>query len=259
MTSYAATDCAAEQGTEQWGYSRETGKIEASVTLRCAATDVGDLVDDLIADAECPFVPGSNKPIAVSVSVTGEAPDGTITGQMNDYEDALVKVKYGFLDYEDTTQVGVKVIERLTPNTKVKELDYRNFRWAAADGDPLRPSEAPGRIETDLMFTRKLVGLTTPFHVDTIGLIGYVNLNAYVSDSLGLTFAAETLLYLDPDFGREQDVDGESATYTQTWAINRNGWNKIWREETQSFQSMYNVTGGLYKTYPTDAMTNILF
>ena len=264
MSVYSTIDCAARFGTEKFDVDDTTGRVTASVVLECQFDDLDDLIEDLLLNNRtAPFVPWTNKPIALKTGIVfdGIDEDDPATAQGNNYKDALVTVQYGYPDIEDTGTSGIKVAESLKPSTQVIELDYRQFRWSSQTGEPIRPAEAPGKIETKIGFERKLYNVPTPISANAIDWIGSVHNASYVSYALGFTFAAETLLYLDPSFGRTIDYSGdEAANYTQNWMINPNGWNKFWRASTAAWEEMWHAeNASAVKIYPPVNMTSILF
>ena len=264
MSIYSTVSCAARRGTEKFELDDESGKMTASVVLECDVDDVDDLVEDLfLNNREAPFVPWTAKPIALRAGVIFDGLDDVTptTGQCNNYKDCLVSVSYGYPDIDDTNTSGIKVQESLKPQTQVIELDYRAFRWASQTGIPILPAEAPGKIDTKIGLERKLFNLPLPLSFDTLSLIGSVNDAVYNSYSLGFAFGAETLLYLDPSFGRTVDYSGDpAANYTQNWMINPNGWNKFWRGETNTWEEIYHIgSTTAIKIYPVQDLTGILF
>lgn len=266
MTVYSSVACSAENGSEQWDYDDLTRQITASVILRCAVADIDALVSDLFQNNRAaPFVPHALPPIAKRVGVSYQNLDRTTPtiDQSNNWTDALISVSYGYPEKTDTTSNGIKVSEEVVPHTQVTELDYRDFRWAGQTGDPLRPAEAPGKINVRIGLTRKLYGLSLPIPFSTISLAGSCNQAAYSSPTLGFNFGAETLLYLDPKLDRTFDLNagsGDGVNYTQNWMINPNGWNKFYREETNSWEQIYHVGSvSPHKTYPVADLSSILF
>lgn len=263
MTTYSSVACSAEANTEQWEVDDITGKITASVVLRCDGSLEQSLVADLLVNNRvCPFVPYANKPVALRTGVTYETldPDTPSSGQSNLYQDALVTVQYGFWDVEESGG-GFKVSDTLEPQTDTIPLDHRRFRWGSQTGAPLTPEEAPGRVSTRINLVRKIFGIpgTIPFTV--LSKIGRVNEVAYTSPTLGFTFAAETLLYLDPKLDKTIESSGTPVTnYTQVWAINPNNWNMIWRAETGQYERIWDISSGTaHDIYTKDSFADILF
>jgi hypothetical protein len=99
--------------------------------------------------------------------------------------------------------------------------------------------EAPVRILRTLNIIRtryKLTALPTEYLTCLAG----VNSLAYASSILGLTFAAETLMFQPGGTSRTFTNLGASGwTATAKFCFNPNGWNKYWRAETQSFEYAY--------------------
>lgn len=263
MTTYSVIPCSAEANTEQWEVDEQSGQITASVVLRCDGSQEANLVTDLLANNRvCPFVPFTNKPVALRTGVTYETldPDTPSSNQSNLYQDALVTVQYGFWDVDDSAG-GFKVSDSLEPQTDTIPLDHRRFRWGSQTGAPLTPEEAPGRVSTRINLVRKIFGITSSIPFTVLSKIGRVNETAYTSPTLGFTFGAETLLYLDPKLDKTISPNGDNVrNYTQVWAINPNNWNMIWRAETGQYERIWDISSGTaHDIYTKDSFSDILF
>lgn len=250
MSLYSSVDCDEEYGTakESWNID----DVSMSVTLRCAWADRYDLVDDLLGNGRTwPHGSFTNAPRAQSASIAPDKTAYTATGQCIVYNDALVTVTYG-TEHEDL------VSESLEPTADFITLDWRRFRWSSDVGDPLIEGEAPGKLRRGLNIVRTLYKIATP-PTQLLTQIGNVNPSTYTSSLLGLSFAAETLLFTPPTMSRTIRTDG-----TEGWTINMKfmykpeTWNKYWRAKTSSYEHIYNGTG-VYRSYALGNFSDLLF
>ncbi len=165
------------------------------------------------------------------------------------YSHAIITVT--FSTPTPTTPVVVDNIlttQSIEPNAEFVTLDHTEFRWGSAAGPELNPNESPGKLNIGFDYVLTQRGLeTVPFHVLTYP--GSVNGAAFFASLLGLTFAAETLLYNPPT------VTPGSATGTWNvayrFSYRQSGWNKFWRVESRIEESIFHTDGSEYKSYPT--------
>lgn len=251
MTTYSpAVTCYEEHGSVSESF--KLGEWTAEVTLRVAWNLRYALVNDLLSNKR-PFPHGSYSvlPQAHAAVITPFPGAGATSGQGLDYEDALVKVSY-------SSKAKDLISEELEPTVQFRKEDYKRFRWGAADGDPLVEAEAPGTLVRGLNIVRTYYQLTT-IHTDFLTLIGSCNNAIYSSVLLGLTFAAETLLYHPPVVSRTITTAGSDGyTLKAKYTYKAGGWNHYWRQKTQSFEQIYDVNGDVYESYPPADFSNIL-
>lgn len=240
----AVVTCAEEHDTAQEGYDVDGGPT-ASVTLRCAWADRWDLVADIVGGSlPWPHFTGTYPPLARSAGVKPVPTHYTAVDQSIVYPEALVTVNYS------TKNVDL-VSESLDPTVEFLTLDFKRFRWASASGDPLIEAEAPGRLMRGLTLTRKYSRIAGPLPATILTECGKVNTAAYASSLLGLTFAAETLLYTPPHLDRTIKSDGDEGwNITFKFMYLPQTWNKFWRAKTQAYESIYIAGGALYRNYP---------
>lgn len=257
MGIYSTVDCAEENAQVTENADIENGWA-ASVTLRCAWTDRHALVADILGTGRTyPNTAFLNPPQAASAAI--KPPDGdcgTTTGQSINYAYALVTI-----NYSNNVQGGEDLVsESLEPTVEFMTEDHRRFRWGAANGDPLLENEAPGRQFHSLNLVRTLYNVTSmPSAVRSA--MGGVNNATYSSALLGLSWAAETLLYHPPNLSRVIKTDGTDGwTLTMKFQDKPEGWNKYWRAKTQSYESIFLADGGgQYKSYPPKSFASLLF
>lgn len=252
---YSTVPCAEEYQSATSQHDTLTGKVTASVTLRCYFNDREALVADILGNRRVwPKWSGANAPVATT-AVVRDAPGTYATvGQLITPGNSLVTVNYGTLEHAAVGAFDV-VSESIEPAAEFQTLDYRNFRWGATDGPPLKKGEEPGKLNVKVMLTRRIFKVPLPLHALVMSAIGSCNLASYASPLLGITFAAETLLYMEPSIERTLNSSGvSSVNLTQKWMFNPNGWNKYWRAETESWSFIYPINrtagGAAYKSYP---------
>jgi hypothetical protein len=255
MTKWSPTIAAREvhaSVTENWG----ADEITASVELQLPWANRHALVFDLIGNArEWPHGSFTAKPRAVSAVISPFSAFYTTDGdeELMTYEDAFVTVNYSSAQGEDL------LAESLEPTAEFFPLDHKRFRWSAVDGDPLAENEAPGKLIRGLNIVRtffKVAALST----DLLDLVGTVNDGALVTPLLGLTFAAETLLYTPPNLSRTIKTDGTGFAWNVTMKHNYKPqtWNKFWRSKTEAWEEIVDYeTGAVYKNYPPEDHSGI--
>ncbi len=251
MATYSpVVTCYEEHGTQH--ENKTADDWTASVTLRCAWTSRHSLVNDIVGNRRAwPHSGYGTVPLAQSAAIVPCPAKYTVSGQSCEYDDALVTVNYGILRLD-------LISESLEPSVEFRQLDYRNFRWASASGDPLIEGEAPGKLVRSLALVRNYYNLTS-LHSDLLTLPGKVNQAAYVSSLLGLTFPIETLLFAPGPMSRTITTAGSSGWNLQLkFSYNPNTWNKFWRASYQSWDSIYIAGGAIYRNYPLGDFSNWL-
>jgi hypothetical protein len=172
------------------------------------------------------------------------------------YIDALVSV--GYSSGEETDFIS----ESLEPTVEFVTLDYKNFRWGAANGDEVKEGEAPGKLVRSLSLVRTIYHLAS-IPTDVLDLVGSVNDTAYASTLLGLTFPAETMLFSPPSMDRTITTAGTKGwNLAMRWMYKPETWNKFWnaRANPAAYQRMYTVDPGtVYNSYPLEDHSNLLY
>lgn len=240
--AYSSVACTEVHGTAIEDYSIEGG-AQCSVTLKVAAADKDSLVADLLANQNAwpQLSAWTSPPRAYAATVTPHATNSPADGQVYIWDEYLVAVKYST---DPTRQL---YSEELEPTAEFVRLDHRYFRWAS--GAPLSDGEAPGLLRKSLNLTRTYFqAAAVPAEVLTG--IGKVHNANYTSTSLGLTFAAETLLFLPNPVQRQVSTAGSSGfNYAVKFAYKPETWNKFYRANTNSYESIYDLAGSVVKPY----------
>ena len=235
--------------------------FSATMRLMCAWDVRNTLAAGIMAErAPYPRIPAtgayprSATPAPFPAKLTQAAVWGA--GTLADYESAIVTVEY------DTNGPNEDLIsESLTPNAEFMTLDHEGFKWTGEEGDDLTENEAAGKLVRG--FDYNLTFHQAPFIPSAVlTLPGYVNDVAVDSYTLGLTFAAETLLFSPCTTSRRT-----TALMVEAWELpykfsyRATGWNKHWRKTggdgTGGWESIYQfvITAGFsgwveYKNYP---------
>ncbi len=244
--------CFEEFGTQKENLNVATSP-EASVTLRCAWADRHALVQDLLANQR-PWPNGTavNPPLAQRAAIKTFDTAYTVVGQSIIYNTAIVEVNYGY-------EARDLFSESLEPTADFVTLDHRFFRWIAADGEPLKQGEAPGKLRRGLNFVRTLFNVSPPLSTQLLTAVGGVNNAPYASTSLGLTFPTETLLYTPPNITLTVDTLGSDGyTIAMKFMYRPEEWNKFWHAKTQDYEEIFLVGGVKYESYPLVDMSDLL-
>jgi hypothetical protein len=241
---------------EVHGSKKETAALtgfSASVSLKCTWADRFALIDDLISNERSwpYFAPAKARQASITPVY---AKYTTATGsQTCEYEDAIVSVNYSTEADRDL------VSESIEPTAEFRLLDYRNYRWSAANGLLLNENEAPGQLIRGINIVRTLYN--RPFVPSSLLLLpGTVNLAAYSSTLLGLTFAPETLLFGIQPITRSIKLSG-STGYNVTIKMSYKAatWNKFWNQKTNSYEPIYEYGGAVVKPYTPTSFSDFLF
>lgn len=241
MTFYSNIACAEKPDSVSVDFDRLTGDITATVDLMTGWNTRWALVSDLLNNYRAFPNYGAGAPVALKCAVRPFGEMFTL-GQCIYYSDAIVTVTYGPPKFGEIGSYDI-VAESLEPSAEFRRLPFQNFRWSSKTGDPLVEEESPGKLEIKLTLVRQIFKVPTPLNVLTLSATGKVHSAEYFSPLLGLTFAAESLLYSEPSFERTIRNDGsDGVNYTQKWSIKPTGWNKFWRAKTNSYEYMYQTT-----------------
>lgn len=250
--TFSTVACAEVFGTarENWTMTGRT----AQVTLRCTWANRYLLMADILGNYRpwpysAGLYPSGASFIAGRESYTGN-------GQGMDYEDANIQFSYGIPGSKDIPDPTTLASESLEPTVEFLTQDPRNYKWETASANPnvsqkLKEGEEPGKLHRGLRLVRTLYNLTA-INSNILTLPGKVNSTSYVSALLGLTFPADTLLFIPPQISRTYTTAGASAWTVQLgWEYKENGWNKYWRQETQAWDYIKVVaTDTRYYSYP---------
>lgn len=133
--------------------------------------------------------------------------------------------------------------ESLEPYAEFLTLPAVGFKWGSTSGDALKDEEAPGKLFKGLNWVYSRPSVTNiPSAV--LSLVGCVNSSTLRSKSLGLDFAAETLLYNPPLLRRAVTADGTGAwSLEYRFSYKPQGWNRFWRAKTQAWDRIYTASG----------------
>lgn len=256
MSTFSAIPCCEEAGTAQENYAEITGIMTASVTLRCAYLDRHALANDIISNRrEWPkggFVLPRAHSAAIVPVLTPATAEPVEAGQEVRYAEALVTINY-------SSVITDLITHSIEPTAEFITLDYRRFRWGAADGLSLAEEEAPGFLLRGLNLVVTEFEVLPPLPGSLISLPGSVNNAALSSALLGLSFGAETLLFAPPVVNMSRNSLGQVKTQlTKKFTYKPQGWNKYYRSVTNSWESIYIAGGAEYKNYPPASFAGLL-
>jgi len=251
---YSTVACCEMQATVSETWSEDA--VTAQVQLMCDWTDRHSLAADILLNRRVfPALSAwAFPPRAVSCAIAMFPAKGTASGQELDYEKAIVTVAYS------TAAEADLVSESLEPTVEFLTQDYRRFRWTDEDGDLLLEGEAPGVQLRGLNLVRTLYRVEPPLPAVLLTGVGGVNDTTYVSSLLGLTFAAETLLFVPPVLSRSITTAGAGAWQIGLkFSFKPNGWNKYFRAATNTWERIFSIdSGAVHNNYPLVDYSDIL-
>ena len=151
------------------------------------------------------------------------------------------------------------ITESIEPTAEFRTLDHRRFRWNSGTGALLNENQAPGQLVRGFSLTRSFKMAAVPASI--LSKPGTVNSAAYSSTLLGLTFAAETLLFGLQPITRTIKLSGLGAfQVTLKFTYKDSGWNKFWNETAGAYQNIYIAGAGTpYKPYTPSSFSEYLF
>lgn len=200
-----------------------------------------------------PWIPGSMA-TAREATITPFGPGIPNADKMSfDYELALVTFKYIYDSHKPEGKDGRGEIASISlePTAEFLTVDPTDFHWGSSTGDTLLENEAPGKIVRgiDLVYTQFEV---SAIPIAILALPSCCNNTPLAIPVIGLTFAAETLLYQPPGIEKRITVDQkEKWKLTHRLSFKPTGWNKFWRAKTQQYEEMYYKGSSTpYKNYP---------
>ncbi len=146
--------------------------------------------------------------------------------------------------------------ETVEPNGEMLKTSPYHLVWTA-DSKALTNEEAPAKLIMGMDYVVKWVGLAS-IPPAAFAVVDHVNASAVVSPSLGVTFAAETLLANAPVVSRT--VGTQEITpwaMEQRFSYRENTWNKFWRQETATWDTITEQVGSaIRKVFPTSTRFN---
>ena len=254
---YSSIGCCEVDGTRKETRTA-TGDLDVTVDLNCAYADRYLLCSDLFGSGRpYPYDTGALC-ISAEVAVWG---DGATSSQSIDYSTATVTAKYSNkVNKKAQTNAGGQLYaDTIEPSVEFITLDHTRFKWNSASGDVLKESEAPGRQMYSIAFTRTLYKVASGVPAYCLDYIGKCNASYFYSSMLGLTFPAETLLFMPTVSNRSVTTDGSPGwDVVLKWSYKPETWNKFWRSKTQAYEAIY-MGSSLYKNFPTIDMSAALF
>lgn len=191
------------------------------------------------------------------IQPVGVSSQGGSAGQIS-WPHARLTVEYGERDFDPSPSGGssdsalVVAEETFDQSGEFLTLPNKKLYWDSSQNEPVENAEAPGflvdMIDWTYSFTEKNSSLPAAFKDD----IYKVNSVQITSRSLGITFAAEELLYLGPRVRRQIFSDGDVAMNVDLrYRFRRGTWNKFFRSANATPQQIYDDSGAVFKPYET--------
>lgn len=254
---YSTVACHEEIDTLKLAFN-ETNP-NATVVLCCAWTDRNSLISDILGNQR--ILPHATPGLVLRARECTNLQPRSVdrntdpSSQMCDWStegQALLTFTYDALLEEVAS-------ETFEPNATFYPLDHKLFRWGSATGDFVRKEESGGFLVKGAIFTRTIFRLeTADIPAGLLSYFGKVNDSALVGTVVGLTFPEETLLFEASVFDTKIRADGQRLTdLSLRWAFREQGWNKFYRPDTNSWESMFIAGGAEYKPYEPADMSDL--
>lgn len=246
------TGAAAPSSSESYDIQ---GNFTAKTTLRVTAANKDALISDILGNQR-PW-PNSSftvKPYAHKVTNVRPASIDTtvdITTKQN-----YVIQEY-LLDVEYTTAPEQQLLAvTIEPFVDVIRLDHRYFRWSG--GAPLTEAEAPGIIRPKYALKRQIFGAAL-VPTALLNYPGAVHNASYTDPDYGFSFPAETLMLQPEPITTKITTSGSDGfNYTVVFLYNPNTWNKFYKSDTNSYETIHAPDGTQVKNYPPQNLSSLL-
>lgn len=249
-------------------------EISADVDLKVLYSQVIPVLENILVN-EVPW-PYPNTQTALYAQSGGLKPfDGkavldAVGGHGLSYKYAILHVHFAPpvpFNWGISTDPGnasntVYYTEAFEPNAEMLSMPGSAFKWMS-DDEPLTDEEAGGRLVHSFDYNVNFTGIqpgTIPSGYFDYG--SRTNSDVVSSARLGKSFAIGTLLYNSPKLtGKKSNRPTEDRLdMSCRWSYRKDGWNKLWRAKTKTFDTYYEV-GGLpvaYDNYPPVAMAGMV-
>lgn len=184
------------------------------------------------------------------------------------WSDAMLTVEYeerqfnpnASADSSDSSSDPAFVIATETFETSAEFLTLPNqtLYWDNAQAEPLKDLEVPTRIIGMGDWAYEF-DAESELDQDLADNTGYCNSGALTAPTLGLNFAAETLLYRGLRVRREIVLGSNTVRRVSLrFTYRPSGWNKFFRSGEQTAQVVYDSSGTEFKPVPTANFVSML-
>jgi hypothetical protein len=233
--------------------------------LLCAWDDMSALAEEVAADGNNQW-PVAQYPWGTSNAIVRKieykpypgSQQLSSSGYYTSYEHGLLQVDYSTVG--PVYHGGNWISEWLEPTRGYIQTDWRHLAWAAANGVPLLPGEAPRVPIYGLKYRRKYHRvLAVPSTV--MDYIGYANSNAVACPALGINIPPERIVYRGARSEASHRV-GTTSSYDVEYEFEfmPANVNKFWRAGKDNGDGTFggwddiywtNPNGGRLKPFPT--------
>jgi hypothetical protein len=235
---------------EQW-----TDKgFQATVKLKCAWNDRDTLASELLQQGGTYYFRNnwtSARARSIAITAFGVGDPPTITGPegpkwMNP-DSAILTVQY--VDDENTAQGTEVLVESLEPTCELLHVPGQFLHWQVG-GNMVDPEVGVALRQYKMVYSVARKGI--PYIPSAVlALLGCCNSVPVQASRLGVTFAAETLLYNSPQCSRRFTTSGtEGWDMAFKWPYQPQGWNQFWNPQKMAWDKMLLANGSWYKPFP---------
>ena len=218
--------------------------------VRCAWADRYTLLGELLSPDNWKWPYCNVNAYLTRSRITGhDKLDDAGPSYLASYETAWLELEYR----SGAVSGGKLVTERMGGTAIPVPLNPAALKWDAVPAVDGRPASA-GEIQTTYIggFTyTRTIHHQTSIPQKAVDLQNCVNATTYGSTSLGVSFAAGTLRY--DGFTAERSI---LTSGVQLWAItyycsyHPKGWNKFWRTENGTWETINTITGNALTPFP---------
>lgn len=161
-------------------------------------------------------------------------------------EYALLSVTYGQGATNDASEGGRGIFtESFEPNSRFQTVGHTNLKWKTVGGvykGMLKQEQAPSipllsmdYVQTRFELTSIPAAVLKPNHV---------NLASFYASLIGITFPAETLLYVNSQCSRQINTSGTAKwTMSSRFRYQKDGWNTFYNAEVGEWCEIWRDTG----------------
>lgn len=277
--TYTPPTISFEELSSPQGSPTESGDLEsfkATRVLRCAWSDRLTLFDQLltaynVVSGTRTFVIGDKYPHRSRVyarrisSITGVGPIATDSTGVKRWEYADLRVEYesrsfdpegggGISDSSDSPAEAFQVAEEtIQPSAEFLTFPTGSIYLDSSQKDPVAEANAPGvfipMFDYTYSYTENL-GSSGTLSSDLVNKLFTCNSASISSTTLGLTFDAETLIFLGPSVRLQTLSNGDRiADVSLQFRFRRTGCNKFFVKDSATPVDIYDSSGSIIKPY----------
>lgn len=235
--------------TDSYDESTWSGSVELECPWEDRYLVSGNILDYGIL---WPYNPDALMPVVgASIKAAPNSRTSLVDG-VQCYEKARIVLKFSRNGPEIFEQGGteddggppIRYTEEIDVSGEMLRLPPDNFYWEGTGTEGpfvnVKTDEAPNMPLFGLDYIVKWTKVRS-LPITLLTTLNHVNSATIVSNSLGLTFEPQTLLFNPPKISRSVTLISSLDLYDLEcrWSYRAQGWNRFYRAQTQAFEQMF--------------------